>query len=141
MGTYRRRRAACPHGPTYRTYRAPWQPRPKTASFSLREEDEAGEETKLGTVTIDLSAYASPETTTDPVELSFMQGKVLSPCSGLGLGVSRVRVRRAFDWVGVALTFTLTLTKVLLTLNLSSHWLKHAAAAADDDDASVRSMG
>eukprot|EP00321_Phaeocystis_globosa_P016036 CAMPEP_0118812348 /NCGR_PEP_ID=MMETSP1162-20130426/2239_1 /TAXON_ID=33656 /ORGANISM="Phaeocystis Sp, Strain CCMP2710" /LENGTH=358 /DNA_ID=CAMNT_0006742067 /DNA_START=31 /DNA_END=1107 /DNA_ORIENTATION=- len=50
---------------------------PKTASFSLREEDEAGEETKLGTVTIDLSAYASPETTTDPVELSFMQGKVL----------------------------------------------------------------
>jgi len=27
-------------------------------------------------VTIDLSAYASPETTTDPVELSFMQGKV-----------------------------------------------------------------
>ena len=77
----------------------------KSASFSLREEDEAGEETKLGTVTIDLSAYASPETTADPVELSFMQGKVL------------------------------------LTLTLSSHWLKHAAAASDDDGASVSSIG
>ena len=77
----------------------------KSASFSLREEDEAGEETKLGTVTIDLSAYASPETTTDPVELSFMQGKVL------------------------------------LTLTLSSHWLKHAAAGNDDDAASVSSVG
>lgn len=54
-------------------------------------------------MTIDLSAYASPETTTDPVELSFMQGKVL------------------------------------LTLTLSSHWLKHAAAGNDDDAASVRS--
>ena len=31
--------------------------------------------------------------------------------------------------------------KVLLTLSLSSHWLKHAAAGNDDDDdaASVRS--
>jgi hypothetical protein len=86
LGTYWRRSAACPQGPTSRTYRAPWQPRPKTASFSLREEDEAGEETKLGTVTIDLSAYASSETTTDPVELSFMQGKVITPCSELGLG-------------------------------------------------------
>ena len=53
----------------------------------------------------------------------------------------RVRVRRAFDRVRVTLTLPLTLTKVLLTLNLSSHWLKHAAAAADDDDASVLSMG
>ena len=128
----------------YRAYRAPWQPRPKTASFSLREEDEAGEETKLGTVTIDLSAYASPETTTDPVELSFMQGKVLPARVRVRVRVGvRVRVRRAFDRVRVTLTLPLRIipTKVLLTLNLSSHWLKHAAAAADDDDASVRSMG
>ena len=85
-------------------------------------------------MTIDLSAYASPETTTDPVELSFMQGKVLTPCSALGLGVSRVRVRRAFDRLRLPLTLPLRVipTKVLLTLNLSSHWLKHAAAAADE---------
>ena len=121
---------------------AAYHPRPKTASFSLREEDEAGEETKLGTVTIDLSAYASPETTTDPVELSFMQGKVLPARVRVRVRVGvRVRVRRAFDRVRVKLTLALSLTKVLLTLNLSSHWLKHAAAAADDDDASVRSMG
>lgn len=49
----------------------------KSAAFTIREEGDTGEERKLGTVNIDLSAYASPEVSSDPVELSFMDGKVL----------------------------------------------------------------
>tara|TARA_B110001452_G_scaffold264363_1_gene267260 strand:+ start:1500 stop:2579 length:1080 start_codon:yes stop_codon:yes gene_type:complete len=49
----------------------------KSAAFTIREDGDTGEERKLGTVNIDLSAYASPEVSSDPVELSFMDGKVL----------------------------------------------------------------
>ena len=48
----------------------------KMSSFSLREEQGNGEEVKLGTATIDLSSYASPDKSTDRVELSFLDGKV-----------------------------------------------------------------
>jgi len=79
---------------------------PKSASFSLREETEDGEEKKIDSATIDLSSYATPEKTTDKVELSFLDGKIR------------------------------------LSLTLSSHWLKSMnASAADDDGASVSSMG
>ena len=48
--TYRRRRAACPQGPTYRTYRAPWHPRrarvpwlsPQAAPAALRRLESLG---------------------------------------------------------------------------------------------------
>ena len=48
--TYRRRRAACTQGPTYRTYRAPWHPRlarvpwlsPQAAPAALRRLESVG---------------------------------------------------------------------------------------------------
>ena len=48
--TYQRRRAACPQGPTYRTYRAPWHPRsarvpwlsPQAAPAALRRLESLG---------------------------------------------------------------------------------------------------
>ena len=49
----------------------------KSAALTIREDGDTGEERKLGTVNIDLSAYASPDVSSDPVELSFMDGKVL----------------------------------------------------------------
>jgi len=48
----------------------------KSASFSLREETPEGEERKLGTASIDLSSYATPEKSSDRVELSFLEGKM-----------------------------------------------------------------
>ncbi len=48
----------------------------KSASFSLREESVDGQERKLGTASIDLSSYATPNQSSDAVELSFMEGKV-----------------------------------------------------------------
>jgi len=48
----------------------------KDAKFQLKEESETGEESKLGTATIDLSSYATPEPSSDRVELSFMDGKI-----------------------------------------------------------------
>merc|ERR1719473_776786 len=44
----------------------------KVAAFTLRH----GEE-KLGSATIDLAAYATPEMSSDPVELSMLDGKVI----------------------------------------------------------------
>jgi hypothetical protein len=49
---------------------------PKSASFSLREESAEGQERKLGTASVDLSSYATPEKSSDAVELSLMDGKV-----------------------------------------------------------------
>lgn len=49
----------------------------KSAAFTLKEEIEGGEERKLGSVTIDLSSYATPEVSADAVELSFCEGKIL----------------------------------------------------------------
>jgi len=48
----------------------------KDAKFQLKEETATGEETKLGTATIDLASYATPEHSSDPVELSFLDGKI-----------------------------------------------------------------
>jgi regulator of replication initiation timing len=48
----------------------------KSASFVLREELPDGEERKLGTAQVDLSSFATPEKSSDKVELSFMDGKV-----------------------------------------------------------------
>ena len=48
----------------------------KSASFSLREETPEGAERKLGSASIDLSSYATPDKHSDAVELSFMEGKV-----------------------------------------------------------------
>jgi len=45
---------------------------PKVAQFTLRH----GEQ-KLGSATIDLSSYATPDMSSDPVELSMLDGKVL----------------------------------------------------------------
>eukprot|EP00966_Prymnesium_polylepis_P304944 7045569-Prymnesium_polylepis.1 len=49
----------------------------QSAAFTLKEELDGGEERKLGSVTIDLSSYATPEVSSDAVELSFCEGKVL----------------------------------------------------------------
>ena len=49
---------------------------PKSASFSLREETPEGQERKLGTASVDLSSYATPDKSSDPVELSFMEGRI-----------------------------------------------------------------
>ena len=48
----------------------------KSASFSLREETVEGGERKLGTASIDLASYATPEKSSDVVELTFMEGKI-----------------------------------------------------------------
>ena len=48
----------------------------KAASFSLMEESPEGSERKLGTASIDLASYATPEKSTDSVELSFLDGKI-----------------------------------------------------------------
>lgn len=48
----------------------------KSASFSLREETPEGSERKIGTASIDLSSYATPDKTSDTVELMMMEGKV-----------------------------------------------------------------
>ena len=50
---------------------------PKSAAFTLKEEMEGGSERKLGSVTIDLSSYATPEVSSDAVELSFCDGKII----------------------------------------------------------------
>ena len=50
---------------------------PKSAAFTIAEETAGGEEKKLGTCMIDLAAYATPEASTDPVELSFLEGKMV----------------------------------------------------------------
>ena len=49
----------------------------KLATFTLREEMPDGDERKLCSATIDLSAYATPDISADPVELSFMEGKAV----------------------------------------------------------------
>lgn len=49
----------------------------KSAAFTLREETEDGEANKLGTAYIDLACYATPEPSTDRVELSMLDGKVV----------------------------------------------------------------
>ena len=48
----------------------------KSSSFSLREETPEGSERKLGTVAVDLSSYATPEKSSDAVELGFMDNKI-----------------------------------------------------------------
>ena len=48
----------------------------KSSAFSLREETPEGVERKLGSASIDLSSYATPDKHSDAVELSFMEGKV-----------------------------------------------------------------
>lgn len=48
----------------------------KNASFSLLEETPEGKERKLGTCSIDLASYATPEKSSDAVELSFMEGNI-----------------------------------------------------------------
>ena len=48
----------------------------KLAAFTLKEEDEKGVETKLGTAQIDLSSFATSELTHDKVELAFMDGNI-----------------------------------------------------------------
>jgi hypothetical protein len=61
----------------------PWQQNaktgvflPKSASFQLLEEDESGGENKLGSANIDLASFATPEKSTDKVELDLMDGKI-----------------------------------------------------------------
>lgn len=70
----------------------------KSAVFVLTEEVEGEERPrKLGTTSIDLSSYATPDLSSEPVELSFLDGKIM------------------------------------LKLQLTSHWLKHMRGAASGD--------
>ena len=48
----------------------------KTASLVLREETPEGEERKLGTASIDLASYATPEPSNESVELEFDGGSI-----------------------------------------------------------------
>lgn len=73
----------------------------QVSSFILKEESASGEERRLGSATIDLASYATPDISSDKVELSFCDGKIV------------------------------------LRLNLSSHWLKSVNAHDDDNDSTA----
>ena len=49
----------------------------KLATFTLKEELPSGDERKLCSATVDLSAYATPDISADPVELPFLEGKAV----------------------------------------------------------------